>query len=76
MGVEDTALPAQPLIAEDSRLFYALGVNPYTDELYVSDAIDYTQRGTVFRFTPQGELVDEFKVDIIPGAFCFKSGKE
>lgn len=76
MGVEDTALPAQPLIAEDSRLFYALGVNPYTGELYVSDAIDYTQRGTVFRFTPQGELVDEFKVDIIPGAFCFKSGKE
>lgn len=76
MSVEQTALPSAPLIAEEGRLFYALGVNPYTGEVYVSDAIDYVQRSVVFRYSAGGDLLDQFKVDITPGAFCFKSGQE
>jgi len=52
--------------------YYGLDIDPVTSEIYVADAIDYVQRGVVYRFKPSGEPVDTFKVGIIPGAFCFK----
>ena len=39
---------------------------------YVADAIDYQQQGIVYRYSSEGELIDEFYVGIIPGAFCWK----
>ncbi|HPE86526.1 MAG: YncE family protein [Bacteroidales bacterium] len=52
--------------------FYALGVDPVTSEVYVADAIDYVQRGWVYRYTAAGILRDTFQVGINPGTFCFK----
>jgi YVTN family beta-propeller protein len=52
--------------------YHGLAVDSVTSEIYVADAIDYVQRGVVYRFKPTGEPVDTFKVGIIPGAFCFK----
>lgn len=52
--------------------FYGLSVDPYTDEIYVANALDYQQQGVVYRFQKNGTAVDTFKVGIIPGAFCFK----
>jgi DNA-binding beta-propeller fold protein YncE len=52
--------------------FYALDVDPVSSEVYVTDAIDFVQRGMVFRFTPDGEPVDSFQTGIGPGGFCFK----
>ncbi len=53
-------------------MFYGLTVNPVNSEVYVADAIDYVQPGVILRYSPEGELLDEFKVGIIPGAFCWK----
>lgn len=52
--------------------FYGLEVDPVSSELYVADAIDFVQRGMVYRFCPEGKALDNFRAGIAPGAFCFK----
>jgi DNA-binding beta-propeller fold protein YncE len=52
--------------------FYALDVDPVSSEIYVADAIDFVQRGMVYRFSAEGCPVDTFQTGIAPGAFCFK----
>ena len=52
--------------------FSALGVDPGSSEVYVADAIDYMQPGTVYRYSPDALLLDTFSAGIIPGALAFK----
>ncbi len=52
--------------------FSALGVDPVSSNIYVADAIDYMQSGRVYRYAPDAELADSFRVGIIPGEFVFR----
>lgn len=52
--------------------YYALDVDPVSSEIYVADAIDFIQRGMVYRFTSSGKAIDSFQTGIGPGSFCFK----
>jgi YVTN family beta-propeller protein len=55
-----------------NRPFYALGIDPQTGEIYVSDPLDYAQPGFVFRYDPENfAVVDSVKAGIIPGNFSF-----
>jgi hypothetical protein len=55
-----------------SRPYYALGIDPATDEIYTSDPLDYAQPGYIFRINPETSiLVDSVKAGIIPGNFVF-----
>ncbi len=72
MHVNSDKLPDAPIISSGNRLFYALGIDPNNSEIYFSDAIDYSQRGIVYRYSAQAAKIDSFKTGIIPGFFCFK----
>lgn len=71
MDVTAERLPARSFLEYGGTLYYGLAVDPTTSEVYVADAIDYVQPGVVYRFTPQAEPVDTFRVGVTPGAFCF-----
>lgn len=66
-------LPANPIIDEPAeRNFYGLGIDPYNGRFYVSDALDYVQKGLVFTYSAQEKKVmDTLKPGIIPRSFRF-----
>lgn len=68
----DEAMPTTPFIAADGRNLYALGVDPVDGAVYVADALDYTQRGVVFRYTSAGQASGEFLAGRVPGRFAFR----
>ena len=72
MDVEAERLPVRPFLEQRETIYYGLTVDPRSGEVYVADAIDYQQQGMIYRYSPEGELLDEFYVGIIPGAFCWK----
>lgn len=51
--------------------YYGLAVDPVTSELYVTDALDYSQPGVVYRYSPAGIPLDTFEAGIVPGAITF-----
>ena len=72
MSVDADKLPDEPFIPTDGAVYYGLGIDPATSEIYLSDAADYMQAGTVARYSPTGELLDVFRAGITPNSFAFK----
>lgn len=72
MSVDAERVPVRPFLKYRDTKYYGLTVSPKNGDVYVADAIDYQQQGMIYRYTKDGELVDEFYVGIIPGAFCWK----
>ncbi len=72
LSVNQTTLGDRPFLSTGSHLYYSLAVDPQTSEIYLSDAIDYQQRGIIYRYSAPGAKIDSFKTGIIPGSFCFK----
>ncbi len=70
MSVFDDVLPINPIIEQGSRLLYGLGVSP-NSEIYVSDAKNYSQAGTIYRYSSNFTAVDTFEVGIAPNSFGF-----
>jgi len=73
LAIRAGMLPTKPLIREPAnRNFYGLGIDPVNGRLFVSDALDYVQRGLIFSYKPgQNKAVDTFKAGTIPSDFQF-----
>lgn len=71
MAIDSRHLPDSAFISS-GHLFYSLGINPNNNEVYVSDAIDYTQNAFIYRYTGQGVILDSFRVGINPSDFLFR----
>lgn len=70
-SITATAIDDNPILNAGNTVFYGLGVNPYNNEIYLSDAIDYVQAGKVYRYSPTMSLIDDFTTGIIPQDFTF-----
>lgn len=71
MAIDDQQLPAKPFITAGPSTFTTLSVDPYNNEVYIADPLDYNQDSDVFRYAPDGELIDQFKGGIITTQFHF-----
>jgi hypothetical protein len=77
MPVSATAIPTAPLISSNQHLFYGLGINPVNGNIFVSDAKDYVQNGTVYQYDQTtASLVGTFPAGRIPGSFCFTTASK
>ena len=78
MSTSDSHPPVRPFIEAPTdsngtrHKLYGISVDPYSGDIYVADAVDYSQSGVVYRYSPDGELADQFRVGINPNGFAFK----
>jgi hypothetical protein len=71
MPVGAEALPAAPHVLQGNRNFYSLAVEPGSSTLLATDAGNYLQKGYVFRFNPDGTIIDSLAAGIIPAFIGF-----
>lgn len=72
MAITDETAPVAAFIPANDRNLYGLGIDPVGGTIYLADALDYTQRSMVYRYKPNGTLLDSFHAGINPSGFCFK----
>ncbi|MCW5908853.1 MAG: DUF5074 domain-containing protein [Chitinophagales bacterium] len=61
----------EKVISSSSNNFYALAIDPASDELYVSDVLDYVQPSHVLRYHKNGAFIHSFTAGVIAGNFAF-----
>jgi len=72
MPIASSSIPDSPFIPASGRLFYGLVIDPLNGNIFVGDAINYTQDGLVYRYNQvSGSLLNSYSVGRIPGSFCF-----
>lgn len=71
MSKDASSLPSEPYIDFAGSAPYALTVCPWNSDIYVADAVDYSQNGAVVRYSSEGTVLDEFRTGICPGSFCW-----
>ncbi|MBO7203838.1 MAG: YncE family protein [Bacteroidales bacterium] len=72
MDVTADQTPVRPFLPYKGTIYYGLTIDPHSGDVYIADAIDFVQPGMIYRYSEDGELLDEFYSGVIPGAFCWK----
>ena len=71
MKIDASEVPSSPLIPESGHIFYKMAVNPVNNDIVVTDAVDYQQKGHLLRYNSKGSSEDDELADIIPGMLIF-----
>lgn len=71
MNINDTALPENPIIDKQQRIFYGLAIDPKNNEIFVSDAKDFNSNSDVYRYDFNGQLLGKFTGGKITSDFYF-----
>ena len=71
LDINAVEIPSDVFISSAESYFYNLGINPVNSDIFVTDAVDYQQRGRLLIFDSKGDLSSEMLTDIIPGKLYF-----
>lgn len=72
MAINADKLPEQPLIqAEKFQYFWALGVQPDGNKLFIGDPKGFIQKGVVYIYDMDGNKQGQFETGVGPGHFYF-----
>lgn len=69
MAVTATAAPSTPFIDGSNNSFYGLGYHNEQNELWLTDAKDFNQKGEVMIYSRNGKLKNSFSAGIAPNGF-------
>lgn len=73
MSIEDSYLPSQALITANSGSYlYALGVDPSTTHIFVSDPKGFNQRSSTYEYTQNGLLLETYETGMGTNQFIFR----
>ena len=70
-NISSLTLNPVPFISSGNSIYYGLGINPFNNEIYLADDLDYVQAGKVYRYDNSATLIDSISVGIIPQDFTF-----
>lgn len=60
------------IVLASQTMFYGLGYDPKTGNVFATDPLDYTQNGKVYIINPVGEeILKSFDAGVIPGEMSF-----
>lgn len=67
MPVSSSSGSSNSLVQQGTMTFYGLCADPSDETIYLSDAIDYNQNGSILRYKSDGSYLGTFKAGISPG---------
>jgi DNA-binding beta-propeller fold protein YncE len=73
MDIAATVIPGTHIVEQKAgEYFYKVGINPINGDIFVTDAVDFSQQGYVSIYSNTGTLISKNKAGIIPASMCFK----
>lgn len=70
--ITDTAIATTPFItAQSYQYFYGIGIDPKTNNIYLSDPNGFIQKGDVYIFDQNGTGLQQFETELGPSSFYF-----
>lgn len=72
-SINDNAVPTGFLISGTGKNIYSMRMDPATDDIYMSDALDFVQQSIVYRYNKNGALLHSFTAGVIAGNFAFSN---